>query len=50
MANSNFMVKVTDAKLIDVQKALQAAGIKVRSIIEIFKEGQTQQEEIQKKE
>ncbi|UCE78673.1 MAG: hypothetical protein JSV13_09210 [Nitrospiraceae bacterium] len=36
--NSNFMVKVEDAKLPDVQKALKAAGIKVRSIIEIFKE------------
>ena len=36
--NSNFMVKVEDAKLPDVQKALQQAGITVRSIIEIFKE------------
>jgi hypothetical protein len=36
--NSNFMLKVEDAKLPDVQKALQAAGIKVRSIIEVFKE------------
>ncbi len=36
--NSNFMVKVEDAKLPDVQKALQQAGIKVRSIIEVFKE------------
>jgi len=36
--NSNFMLKVEDAKLPDVQKALQQAGIKVRSIIEIFKE------------
>jgi len=36
--NSNFIVKVTDAKLPDVQKALEQAGIKVRSIIEIFKE------------
>ncbi len=36
--NSNFMVKVEDAKLPDVQKALQAAGIKVRSIIELHKE------------
>ncbi|MBI5846380.1 MAG: hypothetical protein HZB31_00230 [Nitrospirae bacterium] len=36
--NSNFMVKVEDAKLPDVQKALQAVGIKVRSIIEIYKE------------
>jgi hypothetical protein len=32
------MLKVEDAKLPDVQKALQQAGIKVRSIIEIFKE------------
>jgi hypothetical protein len=31
-------VKVEDAKLPDVQKALQQAGIKVRSIIEVFKE------------
>ena len=38
MANSNFLVKVTDAKLSDVQKALQAAGITVRSVIEIFRE------------
>jgi hypothetical protein len=38
MANSNFLVKVTDAKLADVQKALQAAGITVRSVIEIFRE------------
>lgn len=38
MTNSNFLVKVTDAKLTDIRKALQAAGIKVRSIIEVFKE------------
>jgi len=38
MTNSNFMLKVSDAKLTDIQKALQAAGIKVRSIIEVFKE------------
>jgi hypothetical protein len=36
--NSNFMLKVEDAKLPDVQKALQQAGIKIRSLIEIFKE------------
>ena len=36
--NSNFMLKVEDAKLPDVQKALQQAGIKIRSIIEIYKE------------
>jgi hypothetical protein len=39
------MVKITDAKLVDVQKALQAAGIKVKSIIEIFKEEDIVQEE-----
>jgi len=32
------MVKVKDAKLVDIQKALQQAGIQVRSILEIFKE------------
>lgn len=37
--NSNFMIKVVDAKLPDIQKALQQAGISVRSIIEVFKEG-----------
>lgn len=36
--NSNFIVKVEDAKLPDVQKALKEAGIKVRSIIEVYKE------------
>jgi ribosomal protein L11 len=45
--NSNFMLKVEDAKLPDVQKALQQAGIKVRSIIEVFKE-ETKQEEPKK--
>lgn len=36
--NSNFIVKAVDAKVIDIQKALQQAGIKVTSIIEIYKE------------
>lgn len=45
MTNSNFMVKVTDARLIDIQKALQAAGITVRSIIEVFREEEKTQEE-----
>ncbi len=35
---ANFMVKVEDARLPDIQKALKAAGIKVRSIIEVYKE------------
>lgn len=37
--NINYMLKVEDAKLTDIQKALTQAGIKVRSIIEVFKEG-----------
>ncbi|MCX8027329.1 MAG: hypothetical protein N3A62_05690 [Thermodesulfovibrionales bacterium] len=36
--NVNLMVKVTDAKPIDIQKALESAGINVRSIIEVYKE------------
>jgi hypothetical protein len=35
---ANFMVKVEDAKLSDIQKALKAAGIAVRSIIQVYKE------------
>lgn len=42
--NNNFMVKVEDAKLPDIQKALQQAGIKVRSIIEVYKEGEKKEE------
>jgi len=42
--NSNYMVKVTDAKLMDIQKALEQAGIKVRSILEVFKEEAVQQD------
>lgn len=36
--NINYMVKVEDVKLGDVQKALQSSGIKVRSIIEVYRE------------
>ncbi len=42
--NSNFMLKVEDAKLPDIQKALQQAGVKVRSIIEVHKEEQKKEE------
>lgn len=38
MTNINYILKVRDAKLADVQKALQQAGIQVRSILEVFKE------------
>lgn len=43
--NANYMVKVEDAKLPDIQKALKGAGIKVRSIVQIFKEGKEASEE-----
>ncbi len=42
--NANFMVKVEDAKLPDIQKALKAAGIKVRSIIQVYKEEKEKKE------
>jgi hypothetical protein len=48
MTNSNYIVKATDTKLTDIQKALQAAGIKVRSIIEVFREEDRSGEEEKK--
>ena len=45
--NANFMVKVEDAKLPDIQKALKAAGIKVRSIIQVYKEEETEKKEVE---
>lgn len=45
MANINYILKVRDAKLADVQKALQQAGIQVRSITEVFKEDEKTKEE-----
>ena len=36
--NSNFLVKVSDAKMPAVKKALEEAGIEVRSIIALHKE------------
>lgn len=34
----NYILKVKDAKAVDIQKALQSAGIKVTSITEVYKE------------
>jgi len=45
MTNINYIVKVKDAKLADVQKALQQAGIQVRSILELHKEEEKLSEE-----
>lgn len=36
--DSNFVLKVKDAKAVDIQKALKAANINVISIIEVYKE------------
>ena len=43
--NSNFLVKVTDAKMTAVKKALEEAGITVRSIIAVHKEETGSEEE-----
>lgn len=48
MTNVNYVLKVRDAKLVDIQKALQQAGIQVRSIIEIHKEEEKTEEESSK--
>ncbi len=45
MTNINYILKVKDAKLVDVQKALQQAGIQIRSILEVFKEEEKPAEE-----
>ncbi|MDH4027952.1 MAG: hypothetical protein OEU95_03880 [Nitrospirota bacterium] len=36
--STNFILKVQDAKAVDIQKALKTAGINVVSITEIYKE------------
>lgn len=40
----NYMVKVVDAKMTDLKKALEAGGIKVSSIIEMYKEEERETE------
>lgn len=35
---SSYMLKVQDAKAMDIQKTLQAAGIEVISIIDVYKD------------
>jgi nitrogen fixation NifU-like protein len=49
MTNINYILKVKDAKLVDIQKALQQAGIQVRSIIEVHKEEEKAAEEVIKR-
>jgi hypothetical protein len=43
--HSNFLVKVSDAKMPAVKKALEEAGIEVRSIIALHKEETGAEEE-----
>ncbi len=43
MKNQNYILKVTDAKKAEVKKALSDAGIKVRSITEIYSEDVTEE-------
>lgn len=38
--NINYILKVEDAKPVDIQKALKEAGITVRSIQQVYKEGE----------
>lgn len=47
--NSNFLIKVTDAKMPEVKKALEGAGITVRSIIALHKEETGPAEETEEK-
>lgn len=42
MKHQNYILKVTDAKKTEIKKALNDAGIKVRSITEIFSEDVTE--------
>lgn len=42
MAAINYIVKVEDAKMSQIKKALETANIKVISIIDIYKSGEEQ--------
>jgi len=43
--NVNYIVKVEDAKAADIQKALEGAGIKVRSVLEVHKDKEGKEEQ-----
>lgn len=43
MKNQNYILKVSDAKKTEIKKALSEAGIKVRSITEIYSEDVTEE-------
>jgi hypothetical protein len=42
--NINYILKVQDAKPVDIQKALKEAGITVRSIQQVYKEEEKEAE------
>lgn len=42
MATINYIIKVEDAKMTQIKKALESANIKVISIIDIYKSGEEQ--------
>ena len=50
MAIINYIVKVEDAKMVQIKKALEAANIKVISIIDVYKEGMPQKPQPKKEE
>lgn len=50
MATINYIIKVEDAKMTQIKKALETANIKVISIIDIYKSGEEQKKEESTKE
>lgn len=46
MATINYMVKVEDAKMAQIKKALETANIKVLSIIDVYKSGEEQEKTV----
>lgn len=42
----NFIVKTKRVKARDIKKALEEAGIEVRSVIEVFREEELEEEEV----
>lgn len=40
MATINYIIKVEDAKMTQIKKALESANIKVISIIDVYKSGE----------
>lgn len=50
MATINYIIKVEDAKMTQIKKALETANIKVISIIDVYKSGNDQKKEDSAKE